>query len=181
MRASLIAERYARALLDIGIERKNFEQLGRELDRVAELFTFDEVRQLFRNPKFGAEARKGVLAELLRRVMVSPICRNFLFLLVDRDRIGVLPEITTSYHELADAHAGRVRARVTVARKLAEPDLNRLRMMLQKATGQQVIVEQEEDPELLGGVITRIAGRIYDGSVRTQLDTIRTQLKQGHR
>lgn len=179
MRAPAIADRYARALLEIGVDRKNYEQLGRELDRVVALFEHDELRQLFENPKFGAEARKGVLGELLRRVMVSPICKNFLFLLVDRNRIGHLPEIVAAYHDLSDAHAGRVRARVTVASRLGESDIARLRTVLQQATGKQVIVDQEEDPEILGGVITRIEGRIYDGSVRTQLSTMRARLKQG--
>lgn len=181
MRQALVAERYARALLDIGIERKNFEQLGRELDRVVALFESDELRVLFDNPKFGVEARKRVLEELLRRVMVSPICRNFLYLLADRNRIGVLPQIVAAYHDLADAQDGRIRARVIVAQKLGDPDAARLRTVLQKVTGRPVIIEQEEDPALLGGVITRIGDKVYDGSVRAQLETLRDQLKQATR
>ncbi len=177
MSAPAIAQRYARALLDIGLERKNFEQLGRELDRVAGLFECDDLAELFRNPKFGGAVRKGVLTELLRRVMVSPICRNFLLLLTDRNRIGLLAEIATAYHELADEHAGRLRARVTVARRLSEPESARLQTVLQKVTGRQVVVEQDQDPEIVGGVVARIGGRVYDGSVRTQLETLRNQLK----
>lgn len=179
MRAPTIAHRYARALLDIGIERKNFEQLGREFDRVAVLFRHDEIGQLFRNPKFGLETRRAVLGDLLKRLMVSPICRNFMLLLVDKGRIGFLPEIAQAYHGLADEHAGRVRAEVTVASRLPESDIARLRNVLQQATGKQVVVEQREDPAVLGGVITRIGGTIYDGSVRTQLETMRARLKQG--
>ncbi len=177
MSSPAIAQRYARALLDIGLDRKNFEQLGRELDRVAGLYEARELRELFRNPKFGASARKEVLGELLRRLMVSPICRNFLLLLVDRGRIGALPAIAAAYHELADEHAGRMRARVTVAKRLSEPEAARLRTVLQKVTGRQVVVEQDEDPAILGGVIAHIGGKIYDGSVRTQLQTLKTELK----
>lgn len=179
MRASSIAERYARALLEIGVERKNYEQLGRELDRVVALFVHDDLKQLFRNPKFGAEQRKAVLGDLLKRVMVSPISRNFMLLLVDRGRIGILPEIAETYHTLADAVSDRVRARVTVVSKMPATELNRLKTILQNATGKKVVIEQEIDESILGGVITRIGGRIYDGSVRTQLETIRNQIKQG--
>lgn len=181
MRATAIAQRYARALLDIGIERQNFEQLGRELDRVVGLFEAPDLAELFRNPKFDVERRKQVLSELLRRLMVSPICRNFLFLLVDRNRIRYLPEIVSAFHALADEHAGRVKARVTVPKRLSEPDAARLRTILQKMTGRQVVLEQEEDPEILGGVVTRIGDRIYDGSVRAQLEALRGQLKQASR
>ncbi len=177
MQATAVAQRYALALLQIGVERKNFEQLGRELDRVASLFKSDELHELFRNPKFGVAARKKVLGELLRRVMVSPISRNFLFLLVDRGRIAYLPQITQAYHDLADEHAGRLRAQVTVARRLSEPEAARLRTVLQKLSGRQVVLEQDTDPEIIGGVVTRIGGKIYDGSVRAQLAALRTRLR----
>ena len=109
MSDSTIAHRYALALLDIGIERKNFEQLGRELDRVIQLFDVEDVRRLFQNPKFGAGVRKKVLTVLLQQVKISPICRNFLFLLVDKSRISSLPKIVEAYHALADERAGEVR------------------------------------------------------------------------
>ncbi len=179
MRETTIAERYARALLDIGVERGNFEQLGRELDRVSALFKAEDLRELFRNPKFTSDDRKQVMAELLRRVMVSPVCRNFLFLLVDRDRIGLFVHVVEAYHRLSDRHAGRLRAQVTVPRRLSEPDAARLKTVLQKVTGQTVIIEQIEDPEIIGGVITRIDGKIYDGSVRAQLDALRAGLMTG--
>jgi F-type H+-transporting ATPase subunit delta len=178
VRAPIIAHRYARALLDIGVERKNFEQLGRELDRVVALFRSAELAECFRNPKINTTVRKRVLGELLRRVMVSPICQNFLNLLVDRNRIGYLPDIVEAYHLLADEHAGRERAVVTVARRLSEPEAARLRTVLQKVSGRTVVLEQLVDPEILGGVITRIGGRIYDGSVQTELEVLRSRLKE---
>lgn len=179
MRAPIIAERYARALLDIGLERKNYEQLGRELGRVAELFRRSgELRELFRNPKFDAEVRKRVLADLAQRVMVSPVMRNFLFLLVDRNRIRFLEEIDAAFHRLADEHAGRVRARVTVAAKMGPVEAARLRTILQRVTGKEVVLEEHEDPSILGGVITRIGDRVFDGSVRTQLESLRGRLRQ---
>ena len=119
MRDTTIAERYARAFLDIGIDRENVDQLGRELERVSEVFDVEDVKQLFSNPKFDISTRKDVLGELLQTVVVSPICRNFLMLLVERGRIGLLPLIVDAYGDLADAHSSRLRARVRVARPLA--------------------------------------------------------------
>ena len=173
----MIGERYARALLGIGVSNANFEQLGRELDRVGELFAIEDVSNLFRNPKFGAQARKNVLSELLVEVAVSPLCRNFLYLLVDRARIGYLPEIVEAYHELADAQAGRVRANVKVAQSLTEADLERLRAVLQAGTGKQVVIEQTVDSSIIGGVVANVGGRVYDGSIKTQLETLRSRLK----
>ena len=65
-----------------------------------------------------------------------------------------------------------------MAHRLSEPEAARLRTVLQKVTGQQVLVEQDEDPSILGGVITRIGGKIFDGSVRSELDALRRRLTQ---
>jgi F-type H+-transporting ATPase subunit delta len=176
----MIGQRYARALLDIGVEKGTYEQLGRELERVGQLFDIEDVRNLFQNPKFDSAVRKTVLADLLAEVAVSPLCRNFLYLLVDRARIGVLPEIVRAYNALADAQASRVRANIKVAQALTDGDLERLRTVLQQGTGQQVIIEQTVEPGIVGGVIANVGGRVYDGSIRTQLETLRTRLKQGH-
>ena len=178
MRDTTIAERYARAFLDIGFERESVDQLGRELVRVSDMFQAEDVRLLFSNPKFDIATRKDVLGELLQAVVVSPICRNFLMLLVERDRIGLLPLIVDAYGDLADAQSSRMRARVRVARPMAESDLERLRTILQQATGKTVVVEQEEDSSILGGVVTHIGGRVYDGSIRTQLESLRAELKR---
>jgi F-type H+-transporting ATPase subunit delta len=179
MSESTIAHRYALALLDIGIERKNFEQLGRELDRVVSLFEVEDVRRLFQNPKFGADVHKKVLTVLLQQIKISPICRNFLFLLVDKNRISSVKRIVSAYHGLADGRAGRMRAKVTVAKRLGEPEVARLRTVLQKATGQRVIIEQKEDPSIIGGIITHVGGKVYDGSVRSQLENFRARMRQG--
>ena len=179
MSSSTIGQRYAMALLAIGLERGTYEQLGRELDRVAQLFDIEDVKNLFRNPKFDLKVRKNVLTELLGEITVSPMCRNALFLLVDRNRIGQLPAIVDAYHALADAEAGRLRARVRVAQRLSESDVERLRSILENASGRKVLVEQEEDPSIIAGVITHMDGRIYDGSVSNQLQNLRARLKQG--
>jgi F-type H+-transporting ATPase subunit delta len=179
VRSSTLGERYAKALLGIGVDGGIHEQIGRELDRVVELFFVDDVKNLFKNPKFDAAIRKSVLAELLAMVTVSPICRNFLFLLVDRNRVGNLPEIVVAYHNLSDKHSGRLRARVRVAEPLSDADMERLRSVLQNATGQKVVVEQEQDASVVAGVVTHIGGRVYDGSVSNQLQILRTRLKRG--
>lgn len=177
MRSPTVADRYARAFLEIGIERANFEQLGRELERIRGLFLAPDLEELFQNPKFTTQLRRQVMTQLLQQLKVSPVCRNFVSLLVDRNRILLFPEIVTRYHELADEHAGRVRAQVTVPRKLSEADAVRLKAVLQKITGREVLLEQIEDPTMIGGIITRVAGTVYDGSVRAQLEGLRARLK----
>ena len=181
MRDITIAERYAIALIEIGKDKGTVETLNDELGRVQRLFDSSaELRNLFSNPRFNTEVRRGVLGELLERSVVSPTCRNFLFLLVDQGRIKALKTIVASYGALVDKHLGRVRAHVTVARALSGPEKARLSRALKSALNKEILLEQSVDPSLIGGAITRVDGRVYDGSLRARLDglgsVLRTQI-----
>ena len=96
---------------------------------------------------------------------------------MDRARIGILPSIVSAYHGLADQKSDRVRAKIRVAQALSDADIERLRSVIQDGTGKQVVIEQKVDTEIVGGVIANVGGRVYDGSIRTQLETLRTRLK----
>ena len=178
MRETTIAERYARALLDIGIEKKNAQQLQDELVRIQRLFhNSEDLRRLFSNPNFNNEIRKNVLAELLERSVISPTCRNFSLLLVDKKRIRSLDSIIDNYRRLLDQHVGRVRAQVTVARKLNSMEESRLSKALKNTLKKEVILEQVEDSSIIGGVITHVDGRVFDASLKNQLNALGARLR----
>ena len=176
MSSSSLAGRYALALIEIGSERDNREQLGRELSRISDLFASSDFVQLFKNPQFTVAQRAKVITDVLTQLVVSPVCRNFCLLLNDRHRFLLLPAIEVEYQKMNDEASGRVRAEVLVAEALTDVELTRIRLSLQSATGKDVLVEQQLEPDIIGGVVTRIDGRVYDGSVRTQLSTLRKAL-----
>ena len=141
---AILAERYAKALLSIGIDKESFESLAVELNRVDELFkTSSELKLLFQHPRFNREIRKKILGELLERVIVSPTCRSFMFLLVDQGRIKYLRAIIKTYHELVDLHLHRTQAVVTVARQLEEDERTQLIESLTALTGKEVLLEEK--------------------------------------
>ena len=172
-----IARRYARALFGMGVDAGNFEQLGRELGELAELWGDSaELRQALENPVFAASEKRAVLQTLLPRVTPTAEVQRFVLLLMERRRIVLLPAIARAYRDMTDAHLGRVRAQVTSAEPLAAPVLDRVRKALEQRTGKQVIVETAVDPDLIGGVVARVGDLILDGSVRTQLSDLRAKL-----
>jgi F-type H+-transporting ATPase subunit delta len=178
MRQDTIAERYARAFLDIGVDKGNLETLGAELARVDKLFqSSEELRVLVRHPSFDVETRKRVLDELMGRLVVSPTCRNFVFLLTDQGRISLISHIAEVFNILVDRHLGRVRAKVTVAQPLSDLNRGRLERALAASTGKQVIIDVEVDTVIIVGVITELDGQVFDGSVRTRLNSLGDRLR----
>ena len=123
--AGSVARRYARALFQIGVDTGTFEALGQELDDLAELFQDSaELRQTLVNPVFKPAEKRAILEKILPRVTPSPVMQRFALLLLDRGRIALLASLARAYRELADAHAGRVRAVVTSARRCRRPTWN---------------------------------------------------------
>jgi F-type H+-transporting ATPase subunit delta len=175
--AGSVSRRYARALFSIGVDRGNFEQLGKELDAFADLWTGSaELREALANPVFKAAEKRAVLQSLLPRVAPNADVQKFILLLLDRRRLGAVPMIARAYREMADLHTGRVRAHVISAQPLGPAELNRIRDSLARRTGKHVVLESTVDPSLVGGVVARVGDLVLDGSVRTQLGTLRDKL-----
>src|SRR4051812_32323927 len=167
MAAGSVSRRYARALFSMGVDRGTFEQLGKELDAVAELWSGSpELRQALENPIFKASEKRAVLQGLLPRVAPTADVQKFVVLLLDRRRLHGIAAIARAYREMADVHTGRVRAHVTSAQPLAAAELERVRQSLARRTGKQVILESSVDPTLIGGLVARVGDLVLDGSVR---------------
>ena len=172
-----IARRYAKALLEIGIQHQTYDALGKEVERAADtLRSSPELRHALENPIFSLDKRKLIMDELSRRLALSKTIRNFIMLLLEKGRIASLPDIARVYRTLVDEHAGRMRAVVTSARPLDPMLETRLKTALEKSSGKIVILEKREEPAIMGGLITQLGDTVYDGSVRTQLQQLREEL-----
>jgi F-type H+-transporting ATPase subunit delta len=177
MMGGSVARRYARALFGIGVDAGNFEALGQEIGELATLWSSSaDLRELLENPVFRAEEKRRVLEQLLPRVAPTAEVRRLALLLLERRRIMLLPAIARAYRDIADAHTGRLRARVTSAEPLTPTAVDRVRRALEERTGKKVIVETAVDASLIGGVVAQVGDLVLDGSVRTQLADLRTKL-----
>ncbi len=177
MISSDIAKRYARAFFTIAAEEKRYEEFSHELGRFSAVLKENgNLRDFLANPMFDRTDKKAVLEQILARVAVSPLTANFLKLLVDKRRIGILPDIEGSYRELMDEALNRVRVTVTTPFPLTAELAARLRARLEELTGREVEMNVREDAALLGGIVVRVGDTLYDGSIRTQLNNIRNLL-----
>jgi len=172
-----VARRYAKALFEIGVADGSFERYGKELDDLAKVYDdAPDLRVALENPMVKVTEKQAVLSRILPRVAPSPQMGRFANLLLERGRLGLLRGIARAYRQLADARAGQVRARVTSAKPLGEPELDRVRRALEARTGRKVIIETAVDPELIGGVVARVGDLVLDGSVRARLGELRQKL-----
>ena len=180
MSTNAIAKRYAKALVQIGSEAGNVEGFNGELTRFSALLTDSrELSTIFANPAYGIEAKKGILKDLVAKLSISPMMSNMLMLLLERGRISVLPQIAESYGAFADELSGVIRPTLSSGLPLEAAQIEEIRSALAKSTGKKVELKVEVDPSLIGGVVTKIGGKVFDGSVRTQLARIQDILQKG--
>lgn len=171
------AGRYARALLDVAIKESSPEQAEQELSAfLALLQQHPDLQRALVHPTVPAAAKRAVVQQLLQRMGPASPAGKLLLLLADRDRLVLLPELVEVYRERLREHQRVIRAEVTTAEPLAPGRVADLQQRLARMTGQQVMLTTHVDPAIIGGVVTRIGGTVYDGSVATQLQTIRQRL-----
>jgi F-type H+-transporting ATPase subunit delta len=173
-----IARRYARALFELAVEEGRFEEVGAELARVASALESDpDLMVALRNPVTSREEKLHLAEAISAALKLSPLVANGLRLLAERSRLADLPLLERVYRELADAKAGRLRARVISAVPLSEESARSIARLLSGTGVRNVVVERSVDPSILGGVVAQVGSKVYDGSLRTQLGELGRQLK----
>jgi F-type H+-transporting ATPase subunit delta len=105
--------------------------------------------------------------------------KSFLLLIFDKGRIGFIGSINDYYQKLADELKGVARASLVSAIDLSAETVEKIRGALSKKTSKDIILEVVQDPELIGGIITKIGDLVWDGSIKTQLINMRESLKRG--
>jgi F-type H+-transporting ATPase subunit delta len=177
MTSGSIAKRYARALFEIGEEQNSLLGLLKHIENVAALWNEnEELRAAMTNPFVRFDTRKQIWSEVISRLGMPQAGRNFLNLLLDKSRIEELPAVARELGRLADRKQNRLRAEVVSAAPISDNSLMQLKSSLERLTGKVIVISKQEDPSLIGGIVTRVGDMMYDGSIKTQLDRLKEKM-----
>jgi F-type H+-transporting ATPase subunit delta len=172
-----LAERYAGALVDVALENQQADQIKQELAAFATLIRESpDLNAFLSNPSIARAAKHSAIEQIVSRMGASRTLRNYLFVIVDQRRAGMLVEIEQAFSRLLDARQGITQATVTSATELTPQERAELSAALGKLTGAKVQAQYATDGALIGGAVVRIGSTIYDGSVRTQLERMRVRM-----
>jgi F-type H+-transporting ATPase subunit delta len=172
-----LAERYAGALVDVALENKQADQVKQELSAFATMVRDSaELHAFLANPSIARGSKHAAIEQIVARMGASRTLRNYLFVIVDQRRAGLLVEIEQAFSRLLDARQGITQAAVTSASALTDAERAELVAVLGKLTGEKVQAQFGTDPALIGGAVVRIGSTIYDGSIRTQLERMRARM-----
>jgi F-type H+-transporting ATPase subunit delta len=172
----MIADRYARALLEIGMQKGEADVFYKDLKYISDHLEFyDTLKKAVEAPSIPSNVKKSILIELfLKRVNRDVL--NTVCLIVDKERQQFIDDITGCYWKRLNELKNIIVATIVTAVP-APPDLaERLKSTLAMQTGKQVEIVMKEDPSIIGGIQIIINDNIHDFSIRGRLDGLEKHL-----
>jgi F-type H+-transporting ATPase subunit delta len=178
MSIELIARRYATALADsVG---SNYQTVQAELNSFnAIIVENSNLSGLFSNPAFAQTDKSNVLNTLIEKTKPTNQTANFLRILLENGRLNDLNAINKTFVSVLEERSGMVAANVTSARELTASEQSDLVKNLEQMSGKNVTLKFNIDKEIIGGIVTRIGSTVYDSSVKTQLENLKSELVNG--
>ncbi len=177
MRDRKAAVRFAKALFYEALDRAETDQAARDLSTMKAICgQAPDVVEFLSHPLVAADRKKQLCREQFA-ALIQPEQMRFLELLIDHQRVGLLPDIVEHFGALVDDHRGVVRAQVQSAVPLTEDESARLTAAVATLFGGEPLLEVRVHPELIGGMTVRVKDAVLDGSVRKSLDVLRTDLQ----
>jgi len=172
-----IAERYARAIFELAQEGGQLGPVSEQLRSFAEVLTGSaELRAALQSPVLAEASRDALVKDVGASLGLSPVALNAVRLIAHRRRLAAMAEIASLLTSLADEKAGVLRATVTSAKPLPEDYYQKLSQELEKRTQRKIVLDRQQDPSLIAGVVTRIGDHTIDGSVKGRLAALERQL-----
>jgi len=170
----IYAKRYAQAVFEIALERKELDRWQSDLRKIASLGEDATFVAFLESPRFHFDDKTRLLSERLGDI--NPLALNLVHLLVARGRSSMVGDIADEYQRLLDSYRGIEQAEVTTAIPLDDEAKLRLEEQLGSVVGKKVVLKSEVDSSLIGGLIARVGGKLLDGSTCNKLDALKREL-----
>ncbi len=173
-----LAERYATALFDLADQEKALDAVAQDLTNVKALLgESQDLQTLTRNPVFSRDDQHRAMEAILDKVGCHKLIRNLVGVMISNRRLFVLGAVIDGFLAELARRRGQVSAVVTSARPLKDEHVTEITNELKKVYGKGLVVDQEVDPSLIGGLVVRVGSRMVDNSMRTKLNRLELAMK----
>jgi F-type H+-transporting ATPase subunit delta len=174
-----VAGRYATALFELAKEEAKLEKVAADLTRFNEaLDAFEDMKRLVMSPVFSAEEQGRALSAILDKIGIEGLTKNFLLLVARNRRLFATPDMIRAFRAMLARERGEASATVTSAAKLTETQVTALKQALKAALHKEVMLDEQVDPSLVGGLVVKVGSRMVDTSLRTRLNSLKIAMKE---
>jgi F-type H+-transporting ATPase subunit delta len=171
-----IARPYAEAAFSLAREQKALPRWSQMLGLLSNVASDPRVHIALDNPTLDHAAKEELLLSLCGDALDDE-GRSFVRVLLESDRIAVLPDIKSLFDTLKDGAEGVARAQIVSAFPVDDAQLGALKAALEKRFGRKIEATVSVDPQLIGGARITVGDTVIDASVRGELQAMSSQLR----
>ena len=174
----VVSSRYAQALFEVGEESDKLDNFNEELKVIVDILKDNkDFYEALRSPLIGKNEKNKLIDNIFSNMFNVEVL-NFLHILVDKNRISIIENIYKTFKELVNKKNNIIEAVAITAISLKEETLKQLEDKLSNITKKTVILRNEVNKNILGGVLIRMGNEEIDGTVKARLDKLKDELSQ---
>ena len=175
MQGSRAAARYAKALLSLAKDKNVAKEVNDDMTTISEtIANSSDLRNFLKNPVIKNNMKKSALLEIFRSV--NGVTSGLFAILIENNRLDILPLVAKNFNRLFDEMNGVQVARVTTAIPLTPALEAKIQQKVKELTGNEAKIENIIDESIIGGFILRVGDIQYNGSVSAQLTNLKREL-----
>jgi F-type H+-transporting ATPase subunit delta len=173
------ASRYGAAIFDLASDTKSLTRVEKELSSLRKMINSSApLREMIASPLVSTSDMSASLRALASKAKFSPLVGNSLAVIAENGRASDMLAIIDAFFARLAAAKGTLAAHAKTATALSAKQKTDLTASLKKALGRTVKLETEVDPRLLGGLIVQVGSRMFDSSLKTQLEGLKLTMKE---
>lgn len=171
-----VALRYASSLFELAQEERKIERYEADLALVKNIICSDEeVLSFFMHFNVDKKAKKETIDKAFNDSL-SVYVLNFIKLLIDKNRMGSLPEIIQTYHSLTNDYLGIKEGMLYSSMPIEEQEIKKLEHVLSTKMNKKIVLTPKIDESLIGGIKVVIGNHVIDGTVKNKMDLLKNEL-----
>lgn len=173
-----VADRYAKSLLDLAVDRAQLDVIKADVDALLEMAGNRELELVLQSPVINPSKKQAIFAELLDKAGADELTKTFVKVLIGKGREADLTGILSAFNDQYKRMKSISSVKVTSAVALSDQELSAIKQQLVAGgmTQADVDIETAVDPALMGGFVLEFDGKVYDASVAHKLHEIRKEL-----
>jgi F-type H+-transporting ATPase subunit delta len=173
MKGGSVTKRYATALIRVAKERGHLPQVQKDLETLAQVVEQNpRLKEVLESPVIAPSRKKSVFAAIREKLGLGDEVNNLMRVLIDQERVDTLALLNLIFRDSCDEVLGQIRVKVQAAVPLGDEAV-KLQGVLEKTLGKKVLMKVEELPGLIGGMVVQVGDKIFDGSLKKELEDIK--------
>jgi len=175
MKDTIIANRYARALFDLALEKDMLETVKGDMELlISTVRQSRDLKRMLKSPVIRTDRKIAIIRELFGKRM-DEISLRYIEIITRNGRETFLEGIAAEFITLYRKHMNIIAASLTTAVRVDDDIRNRIVNLLEKETGATIELSEKVDHELIGGFILTFGDKQYDASLKRQIKRLRKE------